>query len=486
MRPPFKVLYNQDDSAVFYNCDKPRVDPEDVDTMVDQVAEGGADVMLICPNSQTVNYPSKVWERQWDEEPFSEVNAEHIIKMREFAKHCNYVERALTRCRHKGIVPGISMRMNDMHGSCWPELFCRFYKEHPQWHLDCPPPARGMGNKAFNYAIKEVREHHFSLIRELVSDYDFEVLELDFLRMPSYFDTQHIEEHCQTMTQFIAQVRKLLQDSGENIFLIPRVAATPGGALGLGFDVRTWAEQGLVDGITVGQFLNTGWEMPIEKFRKLVGQNLAIYASTDLGAFQYEGLESVKLPLNRDLLRGFAAGYLASGADGVNLFNFFCTLETIQGNQEPDYAALAEMKDLTALRFLPRRHAITCGITQVESDLPEQLPVTMKPLHKFGRTQSRTFNMLLASEAEGQTAHLDVVYDGQVTVNDLWLYLNDQPIGKAIEINDGQKGEIQSRVASFAIPYGVICDGMNEIVVRCESTSIKIVGLEMRFDSRKS
>ena len=62
-KPEFKVLYNEDDTAIFHATET-SVKPEHVDTMVDEVADGGADVMLICPNSQTVNYPSKVWERQ--------------------------------------------------------------------------------------------------------------------------------------------------------------------------------------------------------------------------------------------------------------------------------------------------------------------------------------------------------------------------------------------------------------------------------------
>jgi hypothetical protein len=39
------------------------ITPADVDRMVEKVAEGGADLMLLNPNSQIgrVNYPSQVW-----------------------------------------------------------------------------------------------------------------------------------------------------------------------------------------------------------------------------------------------------------------------------------------------------------------------------------------------------------------------------------------------------------------------------------------
>ena len=48
-RPNYRMIYNQDCSNLFVITKEP-IEPHHVETMVDQVADGGADVMLINPN----------------------------------------------------------------------------------------------------------------------------------------------------------------------------------------------------------------------------------------------------------------------------------------------------------------------------------------------------------------------------------------------------------------------------------------------------
>ncbi len=464
-----RVIYNQDSSALFYELmgRKESIKPEHVDGMVDEVADGGADVFLVCLGAQKVNCLSKVWETYWDNEEFRT------------SEHWNRFEKHKELAQQRGIVPGVTIRMNDMHGFPeWPKspLFSRFYMEHPEWQLDGRHPARGYASRALNYAIPEVRDHYMALIQEVAGEYDIEVLELDFLRFPAYFYRDNIEQHCATMTEFIAEVRNTVDATGREIALLPRIAATPGGALGLGFDVKAWAQQGIIDGITVSEFLNTGWELPIDQFRRLVGQDMAVYAGADAGAFTWEGLNTQQLAVNAELLRGFAAGYLASGADGVNLFNFFtCRHPNRPQPQEPLFKVLAEMGDLEGLRSKERRHAITSGFQMVESDLPRQVPV------ELSSGQSRKFGMTLAAEGPGVQGSLLIIFDGTAHSDDLWLYLNDQPIGCAAQVVEGEQGMFRSQVAAFDLPQGAVRDGTNEVIVRCENTTIRIVGLEVRF-----
>ncbi len=449
--------------------------------MVDEVADGGAEVFLVCPNAQKVNYPSRVRETYWDNEEFhgSRDWSQFFEKQKELAQQCDYLERALARCRQRSIVPGVTIRMNDMHGFPeWPKSpqFSRFYMDHPEWQLDGRHAARGYASRGLNYAIPEVRDHYLSLIQEIVGEYDIEVLELDFNRFPAYFYRDNIEQHCTTMTEFIGEVRNAVDATGRKIALTARIAATPGGALGLGLDVQAWAQQGTIDGITVSEFLNTGWELPINQFLRLVGPDVAVYAGADAAAFTWEGLSRQNLALNRELLRGFAAGYLASGADGVNLFNFFTCREPNRPQpQEPLFDVLAEMGDLEGLRSKERRHATTSGFQMVESDLPRQVPVELSP------GQSRKFRMTLAAEGSGGQGSLLVIFDGTAHSDDLWLYLNDQPIGCAAQVVEGERGTFQSQVATFDLPQGAVRDGTNELIVRCENTTIRIVGLEVRF-----
>ena len=64
-KPSFRVIYNQDCSNLFYTTKEP-IKPHHVDRMVDEVALGGAEVFLVCPNAQRVVYPSSVWQTFWD------------------------------------------------------------------------------------------------------------------------------------------------------------------------------------------------------------------------------------------------------------------------------------------------------------------------------------------------------------------------------------------------------------------------------------
>ena len=63
VKPKFRVLFNQDCTNFF---DRGEHTKEAVQQMIDEVADGGADVFLVNPNAQLVNYPSKVWQTFWD------------------------------------------------------------------------------------------------------------------------------------------------------------------------------------------------------------------------------------------------------------------------------------------------------------------------------------------------------------------------------------------------------------------------------------
>ena len=220
-------------------------------------------------------------------------------------------------------MPGVTVRMNDMHGYPeWPDspMFSEFYRSHQEYQLT-GPLIRGYAARALNFEHAAVRDHYLALITELITEYDVEVLELDFLRFVAYFDRSNLEAHRKIMTEFIADVRRLLERQDRKVYFMPRIAATPGGARELGFDPQAWAEQNLVDGITVGMFLSSGWEIPVDRFRKLVGDEVAIYVSTDSIGHHWDGLPRQLISTDPELLRGFAAGYSTLGADGIELFN---------------------------------------------------------------------------------------------------------------------------------------------------------------------
>ena len=490
----YRVIYNYDSGPVFFQ-DEP-VTPEHVDREVDEVADAGADVMLICTGGQLTCFPSRTWQNYWDgfdpddrsffgdtPEDWIPHRIDWIKQMQRLAEECDcdYLERALARCRERGLAPGVTMRMNDMHDGVWPmsHLHSRFYKENPQFHIpriEC----RGYGREALDYSHPEVRDHAMLLIRELVECYDFDVLELDFMRFAFYFDRFNVDEHCETSTAFLREVRDLLAASGRDITLIPRVASSPGAARQLGFDVGAWAREGLVDGITPAMFLNTGWELPIGEFRELIGPDVALYAGLDCSACHWDGLPTELIAGDPELLRGFTLGNHVQGVDGINIFNFFCARST-KPPVAPCFSTLAELHAPAGLRAVPRRHLITGGFEAVECDLPSQVPISIQ------ENLSRRFEMVLAAEDEGTTATARVFFDGEAEPANLWLRIGVHSVGHAAEIIPGPEGEEgktrgdprKSRIAVFPLPPGVIRDGTNELVLRCEFAEITVLGLDV-------
>ncbi len=64
--------------------------------------------------------------------------------------------------------------------------------------------------------------------------------------------------------------------------LAVRVPDTLRGCRVLGLDVEDWVKRGLVDFVTVGEFLDSDYTMPIAEFREKFGPAMPIYASVEI------------------------------------------------------------------------------------------------------------------------------------------------------------------------------------------------------------
>ena len=495
----YRVAYNQDCTNLFAILKEP-ITPAHVDRMVDEVADGGADLMLINPNAQRVCHPSRAWQTFWDgyaapgtpgaKEFFGEVpEAElagreaFVLQMKSLAEQgCDYLARSLARCRHKGIAPGVSVRMNDMHDAPTPgtHLFSRFFMEHREFWLD-NGEFSGWGARGFDYRHQAVRDYYLALIRELAFDYDTDVIELDFLRFHCYFPRTLDPSHARIMTGFVRDVRDLLASTGRKIQLNARVPATPGAAMELGFDVAAWAREGIVDAITPGAFLTTQWCIPVDEFKSLVGNKIAVNACAEYVADRRPGLPHRYMPTSVEFLRGFAAGHLASGADGVELFNFFCARESAWGSPtQPIFSALGDMRALEPLRGVAKRYTTTCGVSQAEVDGAFQTPVGFE----YGSV--RAFTMLLAAEPAGVNVEVDAVFAGGAeTIDRFWLLVNHLPIGAARSVGpvEGDPKAAARRV-SFVVPSTVLRDGRNTLTLRNENqgAGLTLLSIDVRVE----
>lgn len=485
----YRVLYNQDCTNLFAVTKEP-LTPAHVDRMVDEVADGGADLMLINPNAQRVCYPSRAWQTFWDgyapgrREFFGPVPEKEIpgrdawvAQMKRLADQgCDYLARALARCRARGIAPGVSIRMNDMHDAPTPgtHLFGRFYMEHPECRLDPPIPGAGWAARGLDFAHPAVRDHVLALVRELAAGYDFDVLELDFLRFHCYFQPGRPVEHAALMTGLLRDIRVILDATGRPISLIPRVGAAPASALKLGFDVAAWAREDLIQGVTAAAFLVTQWNLAVAAFKALVGDRVAVYAGMEYVADRRPDLPVRYMPVDPALMRGFAAGHLAAGADGLHVFNFFCAREEAWGKtREPVFAMLRELRDPECLRGREKTVTLTSGWIVAATDGPLQVPAALG-------TEPRAFEFLMTAESAEMRAEAVVMIAGgdAGACGRLGLQVNGVQAGAAVLVEPA--GVKDYRRVLFAVPVSALRDGRNTLVLRNTGAAVTVVSMDVR------
>ena len=507
-RLPYRVIYNQDCTNLFA-VTKDCMTSTHVDRMVDEVAEGGADLMLINPQAMRANYPSRVWQTFWDgytpgdRSFFGNVPAdtiprrEHMVQqMKRLADQgIDYVAHSLARCRQQGIAGGVSVRMNDSHDTPYGQsnMLTDFYLEHPNYHL--PLPYRPSGPyttvTVLDYRRTEVRDHFLALIRELVVEYEPEVLELDFLRFPGVFPEGQGAAYAQVLSDFVGEVASLIHGNAQPVHLLVRLPSTPALAVDLGLDAPTWVAEGWVDAISVGGQFCTSWQSDLSGYRRWVGDRCTVYAHADSAAAWPDGIEPPTshrsttsewvMGTNPDLLRGFAAACYAQGADGIYVFNLFTTREWRKG--DPSFTTLGELASPEQLRGSQRTHLLANAGTlrrNPNADPPTQLPLVVET------RQARSLSLLAAAGDAGETAELGVVVQTQTDVKarDFLAHLNGCSLGRASQVapvTDAQDAE-RVREITFTVRATMLRDGRNDIAFRNDGNAVTLVAIRLRVN----
>jgi hypothetical protein len=398
-RPIKGPLHNQDCNSFFYMNRLSEANAgELIDRYVDVMAKAGVTVYLCNTNARRTNYPSRVLETFWDGyDPNGPDNQPLLASLPKeqaagyrrmldsmLAMHraaIDYPARVVARCRHDGISPWISLRMNDCHNGNEPghPLHGSFWKKNPQFRRK-----NGEGNFAYclDYAHREVRDLYKALVVETLDRYDIDGLELDFLREPYVFSGGEEAAGRPILTAWLRDIRKLVSDAAAKrrhpIRLGVRVPSRPEVAKGLGLDAIAWAKEGLIDLLVVGpRWGSVEFDMPIGEWRKLLGT-----ADVTLAG----GLEVLYRPyraaptryVSPELAVGAAAAVLSRGADAVYLFNYY--QDGSPGWPLPVYqSTLRAMASLDSLLKLPRSVGITYrDVRAPGEDYRPPLPATGK------------------------------------------------------------------------------------------------------------
>ena len=400
-RRPMKALFHNEDETQFFYCHQipPGKAGELIDHYVDVMAQAGVTTFLCNTNARRTNYRSRVWDAYWDgydpagpdDQPFLAPIAKNtgwngVAQWRKlvgsmlavYQQGIDYPARVIQRCRHDGMSPWITLRMNDCHLNDIPThpFHGSFWRKHPEFRRqNCP----GYFANCLDYAHREVRDYYKSLVVETLERYDIDGLELDFMREPYCFSAGKEAEGRPILTGWLGEIRGLVAGAaarrGHPICMGVRVPSRPETALGMGLDAVAWAKAGLIDLLVVTpRWATLEYDMPLAHWRQLLAGSKVTLAG---------GLEIICRPAGApataatpELATGAALSVLSGGADAVYLFNYFQdTTWPLPIYKE----TLRAMTSLDSLLERPRAVAITFrDVTAPGEDYRPLVPATGK------------------------------------------------------------------------------------------------------------
>ena len=315
---PYRLIYQMDSSGVLAAA-------TDVGDYLKGIVGFLEDSHIDClfwhdgAGGNTANYDSDVLELTG--ERIAEVDSSLLRLIKEGDDPPKIVVPA---AKERGVDIFYSLRLNDCHDSFGHERLCPTFKvEHPEWTVGAGhPEVHPSVHRNLNFAVPEVRDLKFAVIEEIFRKYDFDGLEIDFLRSPPYFIPSEAPQNAHLLTQFLSQVREHLNRRGEArgrpISLAARVNPTLEACRLDGFDIPTWVEERLVDSLNLG---SGNIDCDVEAFKTLTdGTGILVYPCVYGWPSGYNiifGFED-----SEPMLRALAANYWSQGADGIYTFNW--------------------------------------------------------------------------------------------------------------------------------------------------------------------
>lgn len=382
---PMRFLYNSDGNHLFHGERRPadpnepwaersklRHRPLTVDELlaqIDEVADTQIDTFLLCAISyQTVIYKSEIEKRLGDGATDEQLAASSTNIQNTAAALRNFdrlgvdpFKLIVDRVRAKGMRAMATWRMQQAHAVKGKEksaVTSPFWEQHPE--LRIKGASGGDEDAALNFASKLVRDRKLALIREFVTRYDLDGVQLDFQRFPLYFSAGKETAGIPLMNELVRDLRAMLDEQGKKVgrtlTLGIRVPETIARCRQLGLDPVTWVNQGWVDFVVVTTFLYQNpakisiphFTPEYQAFRDAFTRKIPIMGSIQLAYSLTNKNVRAEFRLEPDDYRREAAAMWRAGLDGIELFNFFMprAVRDARGDRtEPPLFLLKELGD---------------------------------------------------------------------------------------------------------------------------------------------
>lgn len=223
-----------------------------------------------------------------------------------------------------------SMRMNDTHDYAYEENQLDSWKQANLDKLvsrkkDSLFMAYGARRwSSVDYTHTESRQKVYDILKDTVSRYDVDGIELDFTRWPIYFKEvtcgyDVYPENLERMNDLMRMIRALTDmysaERNKPLLISIYVPDSTGFCKAVGLDIETWLKEDLIDIVSIGCHSGAfqSWESAIADY---AGYDVPVYAALDPLAY-----EDVSDKFDTD--KKEAALAYAAGAKGMYTYNYF-------------------------------------------------------------------------------------------------------------------------------------------------------------------
>ena len=424
------MIKNEDNDSIFVNPSLVTPTEKGLVEYVDYMTKGGALTHLfLCACGQRASFDSEAWEPIWYGEG-----------EKDFDGNTNYVWKSaarklrdagidpykvmVRRARDNGVSPWMSMRMNDIHYVRSDRLSrtTRFWRDHPEYRIY--PDEVALGSRrpgrdfTLDYAHKAVRDYNFAMARELLTRYDCDGIELDWMRSSPCLTPETAKDEAHFLTEFVRRVRKAAEraaaDRDHPVGVAVRIPSTHESREALGYDVETWVKDRLVDIVVLSGCSSVYFELDIvAESERLKRHNPSLIVVPAIDRIQCSD-KSFPLHGNMAAYRGWADSMLSRGADGLYLFNL-------------EYSSVAAQKEIYAGGLLPecvtrgsRRYFVSCDDLESivnGSSRRARLPMSLSTDGKLAvraahSRPERTVEVVMGFDSETAPTHLQVTLNG--------------------------------------------------------------------------
>ena len=397
------VFFNEDPNHFVFDrmrAGEKSITEKEIYSFIDQYKNTDITDFLICLNAGMCWYPCKKTDnaidkyRKWLADGLIEDTRENTVtwgaKMNSelYAAGLDFRAMWIERLREIGIRPWISIRMNDIHGAAKKGDFLNsaIAEEHPEYRRTPYREPVSNYDLALDYMREDVRRYYLTVIEEALESYDADGIELDFMREAYCICAGREYEGTEVMNDFMRRVHSIISAAGKRrgkkLKTAVRLPADPELAMRLGFDAFTWAEESLVDVITVSpRWSSVDNNMPIDIWKRIfTGKNVLILAGLEILCEPYPRRPRKYLTNTLESARGSCCAYLSMGADGMYLFNYMDTV--VREEEKGDCLANRGMDELlrsagneALLTECDRRHIVTyCDVSAAGAARMRQLP----------------------------------------------------------------------------------------------------------------